>query len=157
MCRCIYSYCEADTGADKAHEYSWSGKKREGPLAHTMGFRASASGMGRTNPWLQEKAEAKEAMEKKKAVEEQSEAGSPSPQREQAPKIKAQRFEPEPRGTVAEAMRRRSPSPNKMWSSKWTPSSSSSSQWKPKKEEEQWSWSSWEQKSWSSWNRGWWQ
>ena len=132
MCRCIYSYWEADTGSDKAHEYSWAGKAREGPLANTMGFRASGSGMGRTNPWLQEKAEIAEAMEKKKEEEEQKKAGSPSHQQERAPKIQAPEFEPEPRGTVAEAMKR-SPSPNKMWSSKWTPSSSSSSQWKPKK------------------------
>ena len=48
--------CEADTGPDKAHTFSWEGKEREGaPLAHAMGFRAASSGEGRHDAWLKEK------------------------------------------------------------------------------------------------------
>ena len=52
---CIYLSGEADTGPQKAHEHSWGDKGREGPLAYTMGFRASPSGQGRAEPWLKEK------------------------------------------------------------------------------------------------------
>ena len=48
--------CEADTGPDKAHTFSWEGKEREGaPLAHAMGLRAASSGEGRHDAWLKEK------------------------------------------------------------------------------------------------------
>ena len=94
VCRCIYSYWEADTGSDKAHEYSWAGKAREGPLANTMGFRASGSGMGRTNPWLQEKAEIAEAMEKKKEEEEQKTQRAHSTSRSKPRKSRHQNSNP---------------------------------------------------------------
>ena len=81
MCSCLHLCCEADTGPDKAHEYSYTAKEREGPLAHAMGFRASASGKGCTSPWLQEKEEIARARGAKEA-EAQAKAGSPSPQQQ---------------------------------------------------------------------------
>ena len=114
---CIYLYVEADTGPQKAHEHSWGDKGREGPLAYTMGFRASPSGQGRAEPWLKEKREMAEKAAKK-AKEEQEKAGSPSP-RQKTPEGRAAVRGPPPKGTVALQMRVRSPSPNKIRSSKW--------------------------------------
>ena len=163
----MYLYVEADTGPEKAHEHSWGGKEREGPLAYTMGFRAAPSGQGRTEPWLKEKKEiAEKAAKKKEEEEKQEKAGSPSPRQETPAGRAPVPPPPPPRDSVALPVRTRSPSPNKMRSSRWaepaqqqqsSASASSSSQWYPKEEQRATSWGGWKQSGWSSKGRQWWQ
>ena len=154
---------EADTGANKAHNFSWDKGTREGPLAHTMGFMASSPGKGRMEPYLQEQHELQVEMQAKRDAV----AGSPSPQLDSTGGASSNSDAPvlpRPKGSVAAEMRSRSP--NKLrqsawWqqhgqqqqqqANPWRQPSSSPSRWWSSTWWQQPSSSSWWQSDWSTW------
>ena len=153
---------EADTGGDKAHKFSWDKDTREGPLAYTMGFKASSPGQGRVEPWLKEQQELRQMQEERDAV-----AGSPSPQLDSTAGASASSSAPvvPMRGSVL--LDTRSRSPNKREQSSWwqghaqqqqqatwrQPSSSSSWWSRSSTRWQQPHTSSWWQSGWSTWRQ----
>ena len=139
---------EADTGANKAHNFSWDKGTREGPLEHTMGFMASSPGKGRMEPYLQEQHELQVEMQAKRDAV----AGSPSPQLDSTGGASSNSDAPvlpRPKGSVASDMRSRSP--NKLRQSAW---------WQQHGQQQQQQANPWRQPSSSPsrwWSSTWWQ
>ena len=94
---CSMFPCEADTGAEMAHNYLYD-DQGEYPLSYTMGFRAPAEGEGMAKPFLQQQKERAAKLAKEKEEKEAREAqlhepiampaASPAETRKQSPSPK---------------------------------------------------------------------